>query len=224
MSVTSTSIILAAIEAVQELNREAGTSCEALQAVISAAGVDGEQFQQFEQFCLRLTSEVEACFVHFTRVKPHLAKVRAHEAFLKLRLKSLPSLWKSMTADLSLPQLEPLDHQSVSRIVFEAKMKEWIVRCRVPARASGERRRLLADEENAVRYASGFVVGKMTKKVKDKKGPKAAHFRECLSQMANSNDNASFLEYTLEWLRSTDRGGLFLYKRCYTHIISTYRT
>ena len=47
---------------------------------------------------------------------------------------------------------------------------------------------------------------------------KAAHFRECLSQMANSNDNASFLEYTLEWLRSTDRGGLF-YINDATHIL-----
>ena len=65
-----------------------------------------------------------------------------------------------MTADLSLPQPEPLDYQSVSRIVFETKMKEWIVRCRVPARVSGERRWLLADAENAVWYASGFVVGK----------------------------------------------------------------
>ena len=77
--------------------------------------------------------------------------------------------------------------------MFEAKMEEWVVKCRTaPASASGQRRRILADKEKAVRYANR----KMTKRLKERKGPKAAHFRECLLQMANSNDNTSFFEHT----------------------------
>ena len=41
------------------------------------------------------------------------------------------------------------------------------------------------------------------------KGSKAAEFVECLSQMANSRENSSFYKYTLEWIKSVDRGGLF---------------
>ena len=61
------------IQAAQELNREAGTSNEALQAAISAAGEDGGHFQQFE---LRLTSGV--LFVHFNRVKLPKSELMKH--------------------------------------------------------------------------------------------------------------------------------------------------
>ena len=71
MSVSSTTP--STIQAVQELNREAGTSNEALQAAISAAGEDGGHFQQFE---LRLTSGV--LFVHFNRVKLPKSELMKH--------------------------------------------------------------------------------------------------------------------------------------------------
>jgi len=38
---------------------------------------------------------------------------------------------------------------------------------------------------------------------------KAVHFVECLSNMTSIGEESSFYDYTLEWMSSIDRGGLF---------------
>ena len=69
---------------------------------------------------------------------------------------------------------------------------------------------LLADEENAVRYACGFVARRLIKKIERLRGTKASQFRECLSSMDNRGDDSSYYQYTLEWIDSVNRGGLFV--------------
>ena len=63
----------------------------------------------------------------------------------------------------------------------------------IPASVSGQRRRLLADEENAVRYisyASGYIVGKAMKRLKEKKGPKAGGtLTACRRHFSNTHQN-----------------------------------
>ena len=75
---------------------------------------------------------------------------------------------------------------------------------------SGQRRRLLADEENAVKYICQwvYIVGKAMKRAKEKKGPiKGRWHTHCLLQ--------TFFEYTSEWMRR----GLFFYINDAIHIL-----
>ena len=69
---------------------------------------------------------------------------------------------------------------------------------------------LQVEEENALRYASGYVTMKLCKKFEKSSGDKAAQFMECLTHMANMGDDSSFYQYTKEWVESMNRGGLFL--------------
>lgn len=198
--------VLAAVETVKGLNEEAGTSNDSLIALVMKSTSNKDLFERFSS---ELSSSIKACFKHFTRVRPHLAKVRAHQEFHQLRLETLPSIWKSFLTSMGLPEMDPLHYQSVNRAIFDSILKESLVLHRPPSQAKQIRTRLLGDEQNAIRYASGFVVMKLTKKLEKRSGNKAAKFRECLSQMANSRDNTSFYKYTMEWICSTDRGGLF---------------
>ncbi len=65
------------------------------------------------------------------------------------------------------------------------------------------------EEDNAIRYASGYVAMKLLKKYQKKESDNAVHFVECLSNMASLGEESSFYDYTLEWISSVDRGGLF---------------
>lgn len=198
-----------ALEAVQKLNREAGISSPVLTGITAVAGTGTDN--SYSKFCSELIVSIKACFSHFSRVRPHLAKMRAHQEFHKLRLEQLPAIWNTLTTSLGQPDLNPLQHQSVNREIFDRMMKDSLSLHLPSATASSSAGKvtLLADEQNAVRYASGYVVMKLSKKLAERSDSKAAEFMECLSQMANSSTNTSFYKYTLEWMTSIDRGGLF---------------
>ena len=70
-----------------------------------------------------------------------------------------------------------------------------------------------SEEENAVRYARGFVPMRLMKKYKKINNRKAAQFVDCLSHMALSSsdedEESSYYEYTKTWIDIVNRGGLF---------------
>jgi len=73
---------------------------------------------------------------------------------------------------------------------------------------------LTADEENVIRYACGYVVRKLHQKFLKQHGEKCVSFVECLTQMrANSHEDSvpvtSFMEYTMQWVKIINRGGLY---------------
>ena len=71
---------------------------------------------------------------------------------------------------------------------------------------------MAADEENALRYASGFVPFKLLKRYAQQTGPnpETEAVAECLSQMTVPGKLSSYYDYTTEWLEKVDRGGLFI--------------
>ena len=79
----------------------------------------------------------------------------------------------------------------------------------VPVAAS-----LNAEEENALRYVSGYVALKLMRKYQKEGSEKAIQFVECLSNMAVVGDESSFYNYTKEWIGLVDRGGLFNVNDC----------
>lgn len=66
-----------------------------------------------------------------------------------------------------------------------------------------------SEEENAVRYASGYIAMKVMREIMKTDSKKAVQFIECLSHMAINGDESNYYVYTMEWLKTIDRGGLF---------------
>ena len=87
------------------------------------------------------------------------------------------------------------------RITVEHFSESLEVSCPAPT--------LNAENENALRYVSGYVALKLMRQYEQKNGEKATQFVECLSSMAVASVESSFYEYTKEWIRTVDRGGLF---------------
>ena len=197
--------VLSAIDAVIALNREAGVDSKSLNAVVKAASETNAK-AHFDKFCSQIVAAIHKCFVHSSSVLPQLAKTRAHRDFHQARLSYIPGIWQQFSSATGL-ETEPLNLQAVSRQLFDQSMKKFFMMLKPPVVECEVK--LLADEENAVRYASGYVGMKLMKQLKNVKGAKAAQFRECLSQMSRTGEDKSFLDYTREWMESLDRGGLF---------------
>ena len=70
--------------------------------------------------------------------------------------------------------------------------------------------RMLGDEENSLRYASGFIGMKLLKQLEKQTSRKTAHFKECLSNMSRAGNDSSFYAYTKEWIDAINRGVLFV--------------
>lgn len=68
---------------------------------------------------------------------------------------------------------------------------------------------MTVEEEEAVRYAGGYVAMKIKKRYMSKNGSKAAEYIECLSHMAVDGEDTSFFQYTKTWTIIVNRGGLF---------------
>ena len=195
--------VLSAIREVQKLNSEAGASNDSLNALLRAVCEERGK-AAFRKFSIKVMSIVHECFTHFSSVLPKLAKVRAHRDFHQARLQSIPAEWKSFTSAAGLPDLEPLHLQAVSRELFDHCMKEFFIMLQAPV-APTTNTKLLADEENVVRYASGYIGMKLLKQMRNTKGTKAAQYRECLARMSRNGDDSSFLAYTTQWISAVDR-------------------
>lgn len=192
-----------AIKNVIELNKEAGTSSDSLTSILVAANVDG-----LEKFCTELLAPIKGCFDHFKKVKPHLAKMRAHRDFHQARIGSLPKVWEAYREEAGFLEVQPIDQQAVNRELFERCLRDLLT---LPiTTADNPLVKLLADEENAVRYAAGYVAMKISRKLDKLGGPKVDQFKECLLQMKNTGDDSSYYNYTSQWIKAVNRGGLFV--------------
>ena len=71
---------------------------------------------------------------------------------------------------------------------------------------------MAADEENALRYASGYVPFKLLKRYLQQMehDPEAEAVADILSQMAVPGEISSYYDYTKEWVEQVNRGGLFI--------------
>ena len=64
------------------------------------------------------------------------------------------------------------------------------------------------DEQNAIKYAGGYVVNKLAKQYRKIATEKAGQFAECLQSMVDIQE-ASDMPTESQWISSVDRGGLF---------------
>ncbi len=205
---TEKEAVLEALEAVVALNIKAGVSNKSLEALGKAVAEESGR-AAFDKFCKELMGCIHGCFGHFSK---SLAKIRAHRDFHQARLQTIPALWQSLTSSVGLPEMEPINLQSVSRELFDHGMSDLfaMMSSSMPSTSRKKEVRMLADEENSLRFASGYIGMKLLKPLKKAKGPKAAQFRECLSSMSRHGNDSSFYAYTKEWVTAVNRGGLFV--------------
>ena len=68
---------------------------------------------------------------------------------------------------------------------------------------------LVKDELNAVRYAAGFVPHILQNTYEKQTDKKSSQFVQCLGDTAVVSSHTDSFQYTQEWLKKLDRGGLF---------------
>lgn len=100
----------------------------------------------------------------------------------------------------------PLAAQTINRQLLNQVLLE---RASVKVLPSHKQPTMCFEEENAVRYASGYVALKVMRKFEKENTEKAAQFVNCVSQMALCGEESSFYAYTTEWIKRVNRGGLF---------------
>ena len=103
--------------------------------------------------------------------------------FHMLRISSLPRLWNSCFSTLGIPSADPLVIQSLNQILFEDLLCENIGAC-IPQVASTRISSLSKDEENALRYAAGYVPYRLLRRYEKSSNEKSQQFVECLGNMA----------------------------------------
>lgn len=171
---------------------------------------DGATLEELKDFSMKLVQAIRSTLQKIDQVKPKLYQERALTRFHKLRVEKLPLVWNCMSKGLELPPVIALQQQSVNRHLFERILVDTVKSSKPTALAVRKCTiQLSTEEDNAVRYASGYVAMKLLEKYKKMSTATAAHFVECLSHMASSGEESSFYDYTLEWMTNIDRGGLF---------------
>ena len=107
---------------------------------------------------------------------------------------------------MKLSPIKALNCQSVNRQLLCQVLEE-----EMSTPAPLKRVSMSSEEENAVRYASGFVRIRLMKKYKKINNIKAAQFVDCLSHLSSSDEDeeSSYYEYMKTWIDIVNRGGLF---------------
>lgn len=159
-------------------------------------------------FCRKLFSVLRVCFSTVHQLRKESTREKALTQFHAARISELPPLWMALFSDLSLSTVCPLLIQCVNRNIFEEMIVEHFAES-VAASCSNsatEAPTMNAEEENALRYVSGYVALKLMRKYEKEEGEKAMQFVECLSNMAVTGEESGFYNYTKQLI---DRGGLF---------------
>ena len=162
----------------------------------------------FQRFSSKIMQTMTSCTADRDTVRVALARERALIRFHRLQQSILPNLWKELFSGLLMPLPSPLLLQSVNRHLLNHTLLSVFS---VAGPANGQRASItmMSDEENAIRYASGYVAMKLLKHYKTGKGAKARQYVDCLSNMAVVGDDQSYYAYTKEWTSKANRGGLF---------------
>ena len=136
--------------------------------------------------------------------------------FHGFRIGGIPELWSDLHSSMKIDgHLNLHIAQSVSQQVFKLLMIDSFSSESITDKAEEKRVVFTADELNALRYASGFVLFKLLKRYKHRvhahKDDGGKHVIELLKSMGVETESMGndFFEYTRHWIERVDRGGLF---------------
>ena len=165
-------------------------------------------FDHFDEFAVQLVTALEAisaaCPMSGTSKTVGVQREKLWKVFHEKRTTELPELWKHFLQKVD-HELDPLVYQTVNQKLFEEIIKgRFGVQPRKSSQVS-----LTCNEENVVRYASGYIPFVLMKKYEKNPSEASVSIMECLGSMAVNGDESDFLQYTRGWLENINRGGLF---------------
>lgn len=211
-------IVFRSIQAVLKAEEEVKVEQTGQDSLSTLVGLDSTESDDtaaiLGSFCCELVAVLNRALKFVGKVKPTLARERAITIFQRLTGEELPLVWQCLSKKLKLPEINTHQQQSVNRRLFD----QLLVKQLAPVEDQGprltvKRAHLTCEEDNAVRYAAGYVAMKLLKKYKKLTTTTAANYVECLSNMTMVTSETcreeSFYDYTLEWISNVDRGGLF---------------
>ena len=156
---------------------------------------------------------------------------QAQVAFYKSSLAELSDSWACLYFSLGLPFSDPLLSQCVNRRVFESLLQLHIQHLITSSGSNASRMEekemehqqeplkrpvLSVDEENALRFACGFIPFKLIGKHAKKKDAKSQCIVRCLKALSQKSDSELLVEeaedyecYTTVLLQKINKGGLF---------------
>jgi hypothetical protein len=88
--------------------------------------------------------------------------------FHQLCLNDVPKLWNTLCIDLKLPALKSVTTQSVNRQVLKQVLQEAAASSQAASAFKKESVSMCSEEENAVRYACGYVAMKVLRVYKNR--------------------------------------------------------
>ena len=136
------------------------------------------------------------------------------------QIRTSPSLkftWDTFltTAQMDAKTVDPIFPQFVTQHLIESMMKVvFSTQQQVPETEmeSTEIASLSKEEENALRYAAGFIPRALRKKLERSSHPLKEEFIICLMELCMEDevsDDTNFVTYTTEWISRINRGGLY---------------
>ncbi len=132
-----------------------------------------EKKKILEDFFALLVGTIKSCTDGIAKIQILLARERALKRFHQLRLESLPTLWKEVFSELGVPEDSAVILQSINQLLFNSIVLEgFTLSYATPAKKTlaSKKVSMYSDEQNAVRYASGYVVKVLKKQYEKKKG------------------------------------------------------
>ncbi|XP_071854441.1 uncharacterized protein [Apostichopus japonicus] len=141
------------------------------------------------------------------------------QEFHSLRMKKkLPTLWKALLNDLNIEHEEEeevslfqyLLEQMFRQLMHEMMDKDMPAQVQLSKDVTMDK-----NEEQALRYCSGYIPAKLLKRYKClKNNQTAAAFVKVLESWGENSveDAPTFVAYTKVWLEKQNRGGLFVVK------------
>ena len=169
---------------------------------------DTTHLTNFDDFAADLISTLETTF---SRSKGRtssfvVARQRLWTEFHSVRSSVLVDVWNKFLKSVGVTRLDPLIQQYINQKLYEDIVKShYATQPRISTRKSS----LLPDEENIIRYASGYVPMVLMKRHEKNVSKKSVAFIECLGNMAVNGEDSTLLEYTTQWVSKVNRGGLF---------------
>ena len=118
----------------------------------------------FDSFCCDLTTTINTSLFSVGKVRPQLARERAFCKFHHLRILKLPDIWRKLSHELKIPTINSPQQQAVNFRLFKKLLVDAFASVTAtPGAMSRKRTNLSSEEDNAIRYASGFVSVKLVK-------------------------------------------------------------
>ena len=160
--------------------------------------------EKFAAFCDLLVDKIGTALAFSKTLKKHSSKRKQMwKSFHSMCEQELPEAWNKFFAEFGIVDVtnSSLVTQHVNLKLFEAMLMRY---AQTEQAECEEVPLITSNEANTLRYAAGYIPFALKKRFI--KRPEVVSF---LSSLGKEGVEISFLDYTKEWIKLVNRGGLF---------------